>query len=372
MHTGEHQKRMVVVLGMHRSGTSLVTRALHVLGVSLGDHLMPPVEHNNEKGFWEDLDVNALNIGLLKTLGRDWHAFTPLLPNEFSGPAVVAFQESALQILRQRLCTTDCFGLKDPRMCRLLPFWQDVFVKLQVRVSYVVVCRNPLSVAHSLAKRDGFDLQKACYLWLDHMLESLVWTQNRNRIVVEYDRFLAEPARQLERMAQALSLSFDATGPEATGFLTDFLEPSMRHNQHRPEDLELQKTLPANLTALYKLLAQLGSNPSAYEGPQIASAIASIRAQHQDDYPALYYLEEWEQRHARLVGERDKRIAELCAALTARQATIGSLQNEVSRMDSQLRMICSSRAWKMARVLRKLALPFKRLVDWPSLKSLRL
>ena len=48
-------KRLIVVLGMHRSGTSAITRALNVLDVDLGDRLLPPVDGDNAKGYFVDL-----------------------------------------------------------------------------------------------------------------------------------------------------------------------------------------------------------------------------------------------------------------------------------------------------------------------------
>jgi hypothetical protein len=58
--------KMVVVLGMHRSGTSAITRGLLVMGVRLGDRLLPAVKGENDKGHWEDVDLNALNIEMLR------------------------------------------------------------------------------------------------------------------------------------------------------------------------------------------------------------------------------------------------------------------------------------------------------------------
>ena len=55
-------KQLIVVLGMHRSGTSAITRGLKVLGVELGDQLIAAVEGDNSKGYWEDSDLNTLNI----------------------------------------------------------------------------------------------------------------------------------------------------------------------------------------------------------------------------------------------------------------------------------------------------------------------
>ena len=71
-------QRLIVVLGMHRSGTSTMTRALQVMGVELGSRLMPAVEGVNDTGFWEDLDLNELNIEMLGALNREWHSLAPV------------------------------------------------------------------------------------------------------------------------------------------------------------------------------------------------------------------------------------------------------------------------------------------------------
>ena len=71
-------KQLIVVLGMHRSGTSAITRGLKVLGVELGDKLIAAVEGDNSKGYWEDSDLNTLNIEMLYSIGSDWHNLTPI------------------------------------------------------------------------------------------------------------------------------------------------------------------------------------------------------------------------------------------------------------------------------------------------------
>ena len=74
----ESNDRLIVVLGMHRSGTSAITRALKVLGVELGDRLMPAAEDDNDTGYWEDVDFNALNIEMLCAVGKDWFYTSPV------------------------------------------------------------------------------------------------------------------------------------------------------------------------------------------------------------------------------------------------------------------------------------------------------
>ena len=71
-------KKVIVVLGMHRSGTSVVTRGLQVLGVDLGTRLLAAEQGVNDKGFWEDMDITAFDVDLLCALGHDWHSFAPL------------------------------------------------------------------------------------------------------------------------------------------------------------------------------------------------------------------------------------------------------------------------------------------------------
>ena len=65
-------KRVIVVLGMHRSGTSAITRGLQELGADLGPDLMPAAEGDNDKGFWEDMGAYRINERILSKLGSSW------------------------------------------------------------------------------------------------------------------------------------------------------------------------------------------------------------------------------------------------------------------------------------------------------------
>ena len=64
-------RQLVVILGMHRSGTSLVTKSIELLGYTLGDNLMPSGV-DNPKGFWEDLDIVQFNDKLLASNQTSW------------------------------------------------------------------------------------------------------------------------------------------------------------------------------------------------------------------------------------------------------------------------------------------------------------
>ena len=116
---------LIVVLGMHRSGTSAITRGIRVLGADFGDNLQPAVAGINEKGFFEDNDIVALNERLLKTLSIEWHTLRYLDKNEFNDASLNELKEKARILLKEKL--TGSGGLlcvKDPRFSILLPFWK--------------------------------------------------------------------------------------------------------------------------------------------------------------------------------------------------------------------------------------------------------
>lgn len=87
---------------MHRSGTSAITRGLQVLGVELGDRLLPLIEGDNAKGFWEDIDLNALNIEILSALNSDWHHLAPIEPSDVEALRKKSHFLRAVEFLKER------------------------------------------------------------------------------------------------------------------------------------------------------------------------------------------------------------------------------------------------------------------------------
>mgnify|MGYP003403579564 FL=1 len=113
--------QLVVVLGMHRSGTSAITRALQVLGVDLGEDLISP-KIDNGKGFFEDIDVVNFNNDALTYLQTDWHSLSPVTPADVDSLSKAGFLLRAVELLRAKMLGKVIFGLKDPRISKLLLF----------------------------------------------------------------------------------------------------------------------------------------------------------------------------------------------------------------------------------------------------------
>ncbi|EKS9914585.1 hypothetical protein BTK97_003366 [Burkholderia multivorans] len=112
---------LIVVLGMHRSGTSVLTRAMETLGADLGSKLLPAEPGNNDKGFFEDIDINRINIEVMQAAGFDWDTMAPIDLSGIDANHLDQLQVKAATLLREK-SDGKVFALKDPRIARLLPF----------------------------------------------------------------------------------------------------------------------------------------------------------------------------------------------------------------------------------------------------------
>jgi hypothetical protein len=115
----------VVVLGMHRSGTSALARVLNLLGCALPETLMA-TNAANTAGYWESDVLVNFNDELLNAAGTEWQDWLPVNPGFSKSPAYPSFIKRAGQLLRQEFGDSPLFVLKDPRNCRLVPFWLEV------------------------------------------------------------------------------------------------------------------------------------------------------------------------------------------------------------------------------------------------------
>lgn len=227
------KKRLILVLGMKRSGTSALTKGLEVMGVSLGNRLMPP-SSVNEKGFWEDLDFHALNLEMLNSFKNRLRRIAPLTEEETTSLLKSTYWARASQLLLEKIPQDQPLGLKVPTFSILLPFWEKVFEENGVALSIIIALRNPISVALSAERCFSDPQEKSFWIWISSMLSSLLNSENSERILVDYDELIKNPSYQMERIATALNLKIN------NGLLQEyshhFIDSSLRHvvvkNQH--------------------------------------------------------------------------------------------------------------------------------------------
>lgn len=226
---GNKFRRCLIVLGMHRSGTSALTGALSLLGIDLGQSLIPAHAAINAKGYWEHRDIVEIHERLLGALGSSWHDERPLPENWWRTEMVVPFRRELLAILHRDFSEASLWGVKDPRICRLLPLWLDILEEFRCQPLFVLIVRHPQEVAESLAKRDGIADARAYLLWLQHTLDAEKWTCTYSRVLVSYERLLKDWPATMSAVSDALSLPLALEGDEIRRQVDAFLEPSMRH-----------------------------------------------------------------------------------------------------------------------------------------------
>ena len=207
METAEQTSRALIVLGMHRSGTSAVTRGLECLGAELGDELLAPSEAENPRGFYEDVPLLEISEQVLEALGLRWDSIGLIGAEAWQQAELASLELKAAEIIRGRFADFPLWAFKNPRTARLLPFWQRVFSRVGCGDAYVLALRNPLSVARSLQRRNGLDPATSHLLWLLHMTEAVEATRGKPLVCVDYDQLLGDPRRELNRLGSGLALS---------------------------------------------------------------------------------------------------------------------------------------------------------------------
>jgi len=232
----------ILVLGMHRSGTSAVARMLNLCGADLGRDLLPP-KQDNERGFWENSALLALHERFLAEAGLHWHDLA-LLPEEWrDGAAARHFVAALPEVLSRQFGDSPLFLVKDPRLSLLAPLWVEVLERRAVRPVFVITVRHPNEVAASLAKRDGFSHARSHLLWLQHLHEAEHATRGHRRVFVHYERVLNDWQAELERIAAALEITWPNAGADTGEQIAAFITPSLRH--HGSDARELAAPLPA-------------------------------------------------------------------------------------------------------------------------------
>lgn len=244
--TPQEKRHLTLVLGMHRSGTSVLARALPVLGIQLGDHLLP-AHPCNPKGFFEDAGINAGNRALLKELGASWESPVSFrgLQGRLRGLATSEYGQAALALIRERGEAADeqaaehgeplpaPLAFKEPRMSRLLTFWRPVFLAAGCSLNVCLALRHPAHVAASLTARNGFSAAQGWRLWLYHTLDALEGCEGLPVLVVDYDTLVCAPEAQIRRLARHLGRPVREDALRV--FCEAFLDKGLRHHAAAPD-----------------------------------------------------------------------------------------------------------------------------------------
>lgn len=318
MSTSSSPYELVLVLGMHRSGTSALTEAIGALGFQMtcGEHLMVEAD-TNERGHFEDQRVTELNDWILSRHGASWFNPWPIRGRE---PG--AEELAAVAALWETLKSEGVTLLKDPRLSILWRWWAPAWGS-DVALKLVEIIRHPSEVAMSLRSRDGFPLAYGEALWFHYVAATHAHTVTQGHPVILLDDLLRTPRSVLETLAAALT---PQEGRDArVKHAATVIQPQLRH-QRAPELPELSL-----VRELYQAFLDVESDPSRRRLSDLLSRSEEVNL----EYLATAALMELRQRDMDLACLRDQRdqlatrVTELEASIswrvTAPLRVIGSL-----------------------------------------------
>ena len=254
--TDAASRQALIVLGMHRSGTSALTRVFNLLGADLPRNVMGP-GRGNEVGHWESADLVVIHDELLASAGSrwdDWRAFNP----EWTASGVAeTFRERLLAVMRADFQHSPLFLLKDPRICRFMPVWGEVLARFGAAPHVAIPIRNPVEVAASLNARDGFLPAKSYLLWLRHVLDAERSTRDLPRAFITYDALMDDWRRVARDIGGHLGVRWPRWSDAAALEIDRFMSASLRHHAVDPALLPVRADIVDWVKAAYDALAAI-------------------------------------------------------------------------------------------------------------------
>jgi hypothetical protein len=240
--------KAVLVLGVHRSGTSFVANVLNELGAFVENDYLKADKHN-EKGYWESATLKEINTNVLTSTGFGEYKPPPLFDGWQHRPEISPLRDRARKFV-ERMNLHELWAAKDPAMTITLPFWSEV---LPDDRSFIICVRNPLSVVNSMRTFWHMDPHEGSYLWMAYNLSAIANTFGQKRLILFYEDFMSDFSTHVKRIQDFLKLK-----PQMT--VSNVFSKSLDHHSVTTEDLLRYDKIPWGAKLLYFMLLRCNSN----------------------------------------------------------------------------------------------------------------
>ncbi len=203
---------------------------LNELGTRVDNDLNP--DSANPGGYFESAEIIGLNEKILRLIGVSWHTLF------FPGAQTGWYDDAALTTVKQRVAecltqkarqSTERWGLKDPRICLLLPLYQQLFEQCNISPIYVLCIRDPRSVAISLKRRNNFPAILSELLWVNHTINALQTAGPRIKAVVHYEKWFRDGDQQVRALAGGVGLRGSLSEERCNAAVQRMIDPALDH-----------------------------------------------------------------------------------------------------------------------------------------------
>ena len=339
---------IVCVVGMHRSGTSMVARMLKECGLYLGDEkdLIQAAEDNTE-GFWENIKFLNLNEEILSEMGGSWD-IPPVLDAGWEvSPRLVNTHIKASNLIEQFSSESNHWGWKDPRSSLTIPFWKRNIPDLKI----VFCLRNPYEVHRSLTKRGYASSHFSYSLWVKYNQQVLWDTSPKERIITHFDSFFSDPYFELRRLINFIGLN---VSDETIQTACKSISIKARHNQSSIKDLRAS-SVPDEVLCLY---GELCYEAGLASGEEFVDSIFNDEAGVTESKEIGFRQKE---RLLNLGNEFKivkRELEELRFHHANLQKELEKLRKNEEDIQAELAQIVTSRGWQFVLFLRKIRVFF--------------
>jgi glycosyltransferase involved in cell wall biosynthesis len=283
----------LLILGMHRSGTSAITRILNLMGAELPKQVLG-AKPGNEAGHWEPERLVLLHDQMLAEAGSSWRDLRALDLARLSADRLAYYKLTIQSIIQEEFGDANVFVLKDPRICRFIPLYRTALSELGVQIRPIIMIRNPLEVSASLLARDNMSNTNGLLLWLRHCLDVEKDTREMNRVFVSYDHVVNDVTGVMERLRRSFVGYPVSNVLDINNIAVRFISSDLRHQAKSSDDLgynSLTRTwINQTYRALQALLTGSGEKSAITRLDRISnefSAATSLLAQLADDLDVL-------------------------------------------------------------------------------------
>ena len=337
------QRKAILILGMHRSGTSLLGGMVNALGAA-GPKTVIPGDENNPRGYWESMRVNTVASNLLAAAGSNWYDWLPLDPDWMASGKAEAHRHKLKAILASEFGDQPLFFIKDPRLCRFIPLLSSILAEMRVDAVAMLPVRNPLEVAASIRTRDGLPIAKSLMVWLSHVLDAELHSRRMPRSLLLHEKVLLDWQNELSKAAGTTGLVWPTPPDQARVAVGNFLSHDLHHERRSVEDLHKHDDVTPMVGDSYEILRAMARDG---DSPALRDRLDRIRSHFDDSRALLRQAIVAEQSIARqLVDDRD-------LLLRDRDTLILERESLIQTRDAML----ASTSWRLTAPLRRLRKP---------------
>jgi len=340
----------LLVVGMHRSGTSAVTGALGYLGLAVPvaqDRWAPSPDNPDH---WESRALGNYDDALLERLGGTWdRPPDPSLDWESDPDLGIDGLGEAAEAAGKAFPNPGPVVWKDPRSCLLLPYW---LARIPKPVAAVFIWRSPLSVARSLQARDGMHLADGVALWERYNRSAVAGLVGVDTFVLRYESIIEDPVGKMGELIGWLE-DLPQFAPHLPHWnargATAGISPELLR-QHGSDESKIllgeQSRLVEHLDSLDGPHRPLTSPAPGAESPWTTAVLG--------DRQQLAVLSLQRDRLRATVREQRTRAIEMSGEMAVARSEIEALRAELEGIHEAYDQILGSTSWQITRPLRQI------------------